>query len=811
MNRFTKPGAVAGYKPLSYQELAFAPTQLRQREDRMHTASDEILTKMDNIVGYEGFDEETNAMKAGMKEKLEKLSANIQKNGSGNINYQNELRNLKNEYNSMVSKTGALGMSSAIKEGMSAQRAAYYKMGLANDQAPADIEREWAKQAAKYTQGLPTSTADLKGQIPTFEPAMPPKRQDLAQHAAKLHTIMGSVKTEFGSPVFKPKTDPATGVTTYEIYDKSGYKITNQPQVKAMMDLIRMDVMDPNSAIAQDMKYRGMSEEDYLNKVGLIEVGMAQQAEGEKLSYKGGGGGGATGSDITNADGSRKATLTEANNNSSEKVEYSQTVESIHGRVNELRRDTEIPEYEKEREMDSLRQAEKIKLKEESSEVFKTAMDEKIGANKDLEVLGITNWDQYKAIRDQTGDDIEYADKVGVEHNAFGSVKVINQVPKKELARQHIIDMKKDLAETNPVLAGSKQYTFGSGESDLKQQKLLAATLPIDQLKSLAATGQIELSNKRAGDLMYETIDPNTRQHQDFLDNLSSANLKFTFGAINSGSAMAGPEIVYSMQIGNGDDAKKYDFSIDLSKGGYGEELLAVGSSLYNSLDPEGRTVLATVRDNIQYAGLATHVVGLDDPGHIYNNEATANIVNHSTQRTSEQFKYNVKNKKNPNKLDEVIQDSLFIKDDGNQYAIRMNDDGSYSTYKHEPGSPRETPYTFGDYIEKETMAQYAQKNIKNEEEFTYEYLTGPEGKAWKEDMQIKAMETILDVTGDIENLSNTLVIYNESKRFKDAVQEWYMLEDKQLSVAERRRAKLDLVKKISGSTLQTKRKKMAL
>lgn len=816
ISRFDQQQQQASFKPMSFQELAYAPVQMRQREDRLVQAQDEMLGKLDNIVGYEGFDEETNAMKEELRGKLRNTINNIHNDGAGNQNHLADFGNLKRSYNQMVSETGALGVSSAVQEGIKSQKAAFFALAAKNNQHnPETVERNWQQELAKYTKSFEgKKIGDLKGRIPEMNIAPPPVDQDIPSRFASYTKMMGEIADQYKNSTFDVVEDE-NGKQQVVVRDVNGMIVTNQPNIDAVTEIMNNEIYDPKSAINQDLRWKGYTPEEieaHIETLGRVAL-KQKSTESTESSIKAAPGGSRSSSSSSASTGYKaaddQASLRDLAN-ASEAVRGSEHSESIARTMIDISRDTSMSDGEKQARLTQLRLARNIKQKVEDNPEFMSLLNKKIKDAFDssrwsaLKSTGVDSWEKYKSLNLDSEENRAMFNS-GSKGDSVNIIDRIYEETAKELEMDHL------------VLAPTEVYTFGTGKGDKDLSMYLNENANRSSMQFMSAVDNGLVEAAFGGDMNYTDMIPGEADATKLSQVLNRPDAKFSLKSIHSGTDMTPPEIQY--QVAFGKDGEYYDFTIDLEDNDFTNNLLSESEPLYQMLDAEGKGKIDAIRENIAYAGLATadpiKAERLDPnrPNEIFTQEQTNNILSHANKRNTELFGYVPKSQRNMSKVEQMAYDSQFVKNDGNKYAVVVNNDNSYSTYKRSPKG-EEVPYTFDDYYKKELAASFVTGNLTNPNKYTEEYLDSPEGKTVQENSKIEILRGMHESASDIDNPETNMLLFSDDPHFRNVMSEFHKLAKEGESVfadPEKRKTALSLFGTLSRMKVNTRSKKYTL
>lgn len=798
ISRFSRVQPQKGYKRLSFQEMAFAPMQMRQREDSLMNARDAILNDLNNKVGYDDYNDETNQVKQQLHKKFEDLTNKIHQNGAGNLEYMDEFRNLRNEYNKAVSQTGVLGMSSALKQSIDAQKAAYYADAYKKGHAKQDIDYNWLTKMKGFKEQLPGKLGDYEGSLPSFDPGMAPEYFDKAEKAIQYNKLMGAIEQTHGEVTYQNVPQPDGSVKVVAM-DSSGKKITNKPQIDRFVALMEQEMLNPSSKMRQYMDYTGQTVQQMLEEFDMVGDIMLRQSEQTQSKARGGTGTG-TGSGDKRVD---KTTLETIQGNASTPLENTQSTAMIDREITKMSRgEGDYAEMDPE-ELNAVKGAYLFARRQrqaiEDSPEFRTKFNETMASDnihaKRLRQSGINTWDDYLKLKndpefnkeqeiEQQQNSIYTNSMTGKSFNenskaVYNPMDGINNlVTKVEESVIGALDKNK--------LSNSEQYEFGMGDSDEKSKKLLAQSITGERLKSLLVHKGIEIENE---DGVFEDVsmeDDNGKLIGNLSDMIASGQAKVNFAAINSGDAMSTPEIMLSVTGKNGEDAFQKNIAIDLGKDPtLANMILGKDGPLYEELDYQGKLKFNAMRDNIKYRGLAIGAsadmgpIDLRRPNERFTETQTNSVAKYAKMRDQEIFGFYPQSTEDPNSRDGyALQNQFFRKEPGVEFNVEISKTGGYRSFKRKDGE--EIPFTFKDLVDKEYAAAFLKANARDPETYPMSTVTDPSPEQ-KEDKARHILSFVTDLMSNASNLDDmtkSMSVYNPSQQFKTAMMNIYHLKD---------------------------------
>lgn len=261
-----------------------------------------------------------------------------------------------------------------------------------------------------------------------------------------------------------------------------------------------------------------------------------------------------------------------------------------------------------------------------------------------------------------------------------------------------------------------------------------------------------------------------SKPFKKFNDDMANASSKeFTFTGLNDGGITGDSQLVFSVRTKFG-EGKFRDHSIAVSLdpeklSTITEQFLNPDGTYYGLLDKESRFVLDGIRDKNRYGDVATDLkfkmdeaVAAGKGVEIFDEEGTTTVKANALQVLTDS---NVRHKRNGNYFGKF----LFIDpyDNVNDYAVIINDDNSYSTYKRDSDGNK-TLMTFNDYSQKEMAMLAHSKGALGD-------MAGNEA-AWLEAGKYATIKDIADSIPDLQTASNS-VIYSDSPRFMQGLNEF--------------------------------------
>lgn len=283
VNRFNQIINPPRFSPLTFEEQSFAPLVLRDREDSLLNAQDEILNQMANIRVAEPYQEMFNNTRQQLTDEMNDLASRIQKEGANNLGYMNEFRNLRNKYNNLVSANGSIGRAANAHEQISLMKDLYMKDAATKGWDAATANRNWAMEKSRYTNDLPEDLETFTGAMPEFNPTWAANKVDLVEKAQEYSELAKNAMDSYSGGTFKFKQVPGVGIVAYDQNDK---QIANTEQIDALAGLLERELLNPNSDLNQSMQYQGINPGEYLGDVELLTNMMRKTTKDESATYR---------------------------------------------------------------------------------------------------------------------------------------------------------------------------------------------------------------------------------------------------------------------------------------------------------------------------------------------------------------------------------------------------------------------------------------------------------------------------------------------------------------------------------------------
>ena len=258
MNRYDV-ASVAKFSPLSFNELAAAPTMIRQKHDASIAAVEAMRIKTDP---YSKHYNRALELKQQMDNEIAKNVDILNKEGYNPTTFQN-ITKLNRQYNDMISPTGEIGQINAENINIKKINEEYDKLGKEKNWGQETINY-WKNKALKEYNEKPLY--DANGRILTY--SGPEGVVNKVDYNKRLHELASSAKmstSEFANAVTKLGMDEKSG---YNVANKNSYAHKlgdNYAAVKAAYDTLHKEVYDPTSEVHKSMRYEGRDPRSLLD------------------------------------------------------------------------------------------------------------------------------------------------------------------------------------------------------------------------------------------------------------------------------------------------------------------------------------------------------------------------------------------------------------------------------------------------------------------------------------------------------------------------------------------------------------------
>lgn len=810
VNRFSKVVAPSRFSPLSFEEQSFAPILLRQREDQIMNDKDLLLQEMANLEVPEIYQNTLDNERTALENDLSSLAEKIQKEGAGNLNYLNEFRNLRNKYNKSVSKSGNIGRAVGVKTQMDAMKDAYFKDAYNKKQPAEHIARNWEIEKNKYLQGLPSDLNKFKGTLPEFTPDFAPDSISLSDSVKELAGFMTGMSEEMKESFY---FDIARDGTLMAIDKKTG-KATNEKQINALKDQIQNTLLNPDSPVNRNLKWRNIDPQSLINDIDNYATMMTKisTTESERISRT-----------FTNPNTKTKTTkdgnTVEIGGGSLQfyqtglpEVINSQNANSIKREIKNIQNDKSLTDYERNKKLMEYNNYYLYKKKFERSDEFITAINEEISGNDYWKEKGITNYEDYKKWEEsETITDTILREAIPrIKNNPIASFseglseeELLSLSPeelnsklspeeKKEIidaafttaaefmnpnlkAYRELEKQKNKLTEnyselSNTLLKPMRMWTYDITKDAGDIQKIINDGFARQPMDAIAKAGLLRIANEDGvfdTEAANETTTNENEKYAAFNSRLlNSDNTKFNLIGFSDGGINDNAIFQFRVTTGTGDDKRVDKIAIELDPvklDGLTRQFLNKNGAFYSGLDKNGQNVMDFIRDKAEYGGVATDVSSIATEKELYNPTDSKNIVSYSKKRTAS-APGNLRVRSEEDYANKYL---FYSNDDTNQFSIQVGDNGSYSAYKKDDNG-NITSFNFIDYAKREAIIQANKSDVigaiqtnKELEQYIMDF-----GKA-------NTLYNIVDNISDFDNIEKEAIIYNNDPEFKKVLIEY--------------------------------------
>ena len=258
MNRYDV-ASVAKFSPLSFNELAAAPTMMRQKHDASIAQAEAMRIKTDP---YSKHYNRALELKQQMDNEIAKNVDILNKEGYNPTTFQN-ITKLNRQYQDMISPTGEIGQINAENINIKKINEEYDKLGKEKNWGQETINY-WKNKALKEYNEKPLY--DANGRILSY--SGPEGVVNKVDYNKRLHELASSAKmstSEFANAVTKLGMDEKSG---YNVANKNSYAHKlgdNYAAVKAAYDTLHKEVYDPTSEVYKSMRYEGRDPRSLLD------------------------------------------------------------------------------------------------------------------------------------------------------------------------------------------------------------------------------------------------------------------------------------------------------------------------------------------------------------------------------------------------------------------------------------------------------------------------------------------------------------------------------------------------------------------
>ena len=258
MNRYDI-ASVAKFSPLSFNELAAAPTMMRKKHDASIAQAEAMRIKTDP---YSKHYNRALELKQQMDNEIAKNVDTLNKEGYNPTTFQN-ITKLNRQYNDMISPTGEIGQINAENINIKKINEEYDKLGKEKNWGQETVNY-WKNKALKEYNEKPLY--DANGRILTY--SGPEGIVNKVDYNKRLHELASSAKmsvSEFSNAVTKLGMDEKSG---YNVANKNSeaHKLgDNYARVKDAYDTLKKEIYDPTSEVHKSMRYEGRDPKSLLD------------------------------------------------------------------------------------------------------------------------------------------------------------------------------------------------------------------------------------------------------------------------------------------------------------------------------------------------------------------------------------------------------------------------------------------------------------------------------------------------------------------------------------------------------------------
>lgn len=267
MGRFNTYKSDLKYTPQSFEKTAMLPMEMRKRHDKILDESDLIKANRAHTSVSAPFELEADRLNQEFLTKSADLAARMAKEGASDPSKLQEMRTLKNEYNTQIAANGTLGRGVADKEAIDKRKLEYYSNAMKNNQDGKYIKDNWETELSNRNKAASTMLKESPNStITPFNPADAPKSIDLVEVSRELKSIMGETKSSVFEKGVHTGKDGLLELTEegllYSRKNDDNYK-----QIKKYLDYLNHNVLDPNSPISLDQRYKANGNEEKYKEI----------------------------------------------------------------------------------------------------------------------------------------------------------------------------------------------------------------------------------------------------------------------------------------------------------------------------------------------------------------------------------------------------------------------------------------------------------------------------------------------------------------------------------------------------------------
>ena len=825
VNRFSQTAAPARFSPLSFQEQAVAPLMLRAREDEMNNATDTIFNNLNQIETVDKYQGAVDTEREAMRNELSTLAEKIQKEGAGNLNYLNEFRNLRNKYNSSVGKTGILGRAAGVKADLDTMKDAWYADAYKKGQPAEQIDRNWVIQKDRYLNGLPSDLTKVKGSLPQFTPEFAPDSVSLSDSVKELAQFAtGAQEAIQGGFSWSQAPDGSL----IAISNTDGTEVTNIPQIDALKKQLQSTLLNPDSPLNRNLKWRNIDPNSLINDIDNYGVMMTKTSTKDVTDFKQVSGGGGSGS-TSNPRGSGK-TGTESLQRYATglpKVINSKTTVDLKNEIEKIKTDETLTQQEKDRKLTEYNHYLLEKKKLENSSDFKERADVAVKDNNTFKWRGINNYEDYtKWIEDPNNEllfnikkelalykkqkEISPMRGGGKIDPVYEKLSLLSGTKLKEALSgdwgnadiEELLARKQSFSDDNVFSTNREKFTkapalklaeeglsktyeeinkdllkpvsfyhYGIETDGGKLQKALDDGFNRQPITAMANEGLIRIADEDGTFPDNLEGNPNatsTKGGEPYkeLNNMlsTSSETHFNFVGLTDGGINSNAKLQFNVVTKNDKDYNTKKIEIELDP-------TKLDTLTNQFLNPGG-----TYYSALDAAGQAV-MDGIRDKNEYGSVPTDISSINDPNKIYNSTDTKNIINHADKARIkdsnlrikskDDYANKYFFInKEDNYDYSVDINEDNSYTTYKKDSDG-NIIPFTFKDHA-KQGFFKEAYKTGQIEDLKGKEDFALQQARAWD-------MLNIMEITPNVDELDNTAIIYNTDPIFLETLKEAHL------------------------------------
>jgi len=275
MNRYDV-ASVAKFSPLSFNELAAAPTMMRQKHDASIAAAEALRIQANPLDKHLSRALE---IKNQMDAEIAKNVDTLNKEGYNPTTFQN-ITKLNRQYQDLISPTGEIGKINAAKQQYLAEQKAFLDNAEKNGISRTAALNRWNEHDSKYT-GFDTDNKTILN----IGSLGAPNKKDLHESISKLHSLLGSKEYSKAMSGYKLIIGDGSnglpiGSTAWRTANGSLTTKTNIPQIDEAMQALAADWFNPNG---EGYKYAKFNDMDFNNLADQVQHSFNAMKE---TSYK---------------------------------------------------------------------------------------------------------------------------------------------------------------------------------------------------------------------------------------------------------------------------------------------------------------------------------------------------------------------------------------------------------------------------------------------------------------------------------------------------------------------------------------------